>query len=109
VTEEDLVCAQAAVDTREQAILNSLSAFTTSLQNAFSTRKTALHAAWAISDSGQRKAAIKSAWMTFKQSKQLAQRTFRNARRIAWTNFKTAARQCGTSITDESYKGNEEI
>lgn len=102
-------CVQVAVDTREQAILTGLSAFTTSLQSAFGQRKTALYAAWGISDAAQRKATVKTAWMTFKQSKQTAQKTFRTARRTAWTNFKTAARKCGETSTDESFQGNEEI
>jgi hypothetical protein len=104
-----MACVQAAVDTREQAILTGLSAFTASLQSAFQQRKTALHDAWAITDTAQRKAAIKTAWQTFKQSKQTAQLTFKKARNAAWEAFRIATKTCGEKTSDEGYKTNENI
>jgi len=94
---------------REQAILTNLSIFTAGLQSAFAQRKIALNSAWNITDAKQQKAAVKSAWMTFRQSKQLAQKNFRTARQIAWSNFKTAMLICGVNPNDESLKRNEDI
>lgn len=98
-----------AVDAREGAVLKAVNAYTTSIVSAFQKKKSDLHSAWAISDAGQRKAAVKTAWATFSQSKKSARKTYRNARQTAWSTFRKASKVCGESMSDEAYKANEDL
>ena len=102
-------CIQTAVDAREESVLAAVTSYTSSVVSAFQTKKTALHAAWAISDNAQRKAAVKTAWATFAQSKKAAKQTYKTARQTAWSNFQKAAKQCSESMSDEMYKANEDL
>lgn len=90
-------------------MLTAVNAYTTSIISAFQTKKTALHAAWSIADSSQRKAAVKTAWTAFAQSKKAAKATYKTARQTAWSNFQKAAKQCKESMSDEMYRANEDL
>lgn len=102
-------CVQTAVDAREQAVLSAVTAYTSSLVSAFQQKKTALHNAWSITDTVQRKASVKSAWAAFTQSKKSAKKTYKDARQTAWSTFKKAAKLCNESMSDEVYKANEDF
>jgi len=102
-------CIQTAVDAREVAVLSSLTTYTNSVVTAFQAKKNALHDAWAITDASQRKASIKTAWMTFDQSKKSARKTYQTARQVAWNNFKKASKTCNEPMSDEMYRANEDL
>lgn len=98
-----------AVDAREQSVLTAVTAYTTTVVSAFQRKKSGLHLAWSISNGAQRKAAVKTAWTVFAQSKKSARQTYKNARQTAWDAFRKAAKVCNESMSDESYKGNEDL
>lgn len=102
-------CIQTAVDAREQAVLSALGTYTSSVVSAFQTKKTALYAAWALSDAAQRKAAIKNAWTVFAQSKKSARETYKSARQTAWSTFKKTAKTCNEPMSDEGYSAHEDL
>lgn len=98
-----------AVDAREDSVLSAVTAYTTTVVSAFQKKKSDLHSAWSVSDASQRKAAVKTAWATFSQSKKSAQKTYKKARQTAWSTFRKAAKLCNESMSDEAYKGNEDL
>lgn len=97
------------MDAREEVVLSAVNAYTTGIISAFQTKKTALHNAWAITGSAERKAAVKNAWTAFAQSKKAAKKTYKDARQTAWSTFKKAAKVCNESMSDETYKSNEDL
>ncbi len=98
-----------AVDAREDSVLSAVTAYTTTVVSAFQKKKSDLHTAWSISDATQRKASVKTAWTIFAQSKRSARATYKKARQTAWSTFRKAAKLCNESMTDEAYKGNEDL
>jgi hypothetical protein len=103
----DTACIQRAVDAREGSLLTAVTTFTTSIQAAYTARKNTLHDAWALTDSKQRKEAIKTAWKTFKDAKKAARKKFKDDSRAAWKTFRTAAKSCKGGATDTSDVGGE--
>lgn len=99
-----LACVQTAVGKRDDAIISAFSAFSTATSAALSARKTALVAAWGITDKKARRAAIKKAWNDFTAATKTARRTLNSARKTAWTQYAKDVRACrsqGASTSDD--------
>jgi len=97
----DIVCVQKAIEKRESAVQTAFDVASDSIKSALQARKSALLAAWAITDNVQRKAAVKAAWAKFKQDRKAAQKTFKQTRDAAWKQFKTDRKACKVSTTWE--------
>ena len=58
-------------------------------------RMTALDAAWSLTDSKARNAAIKAAWTAWAQASSSAAKAMRTAKNAAWTQFRADGKACG--------------
>ncbi len=93
--QDEITCMGNAVNTREQALITAMTAYTASLNSAYSARATALRAAYAITTGlADVKSARKTAWNTFNSSKKAARITWRDARNAAWALYRTTAIAC---------------
>ncbi len=97
----DLSCMQAAVSKRETAVINAYDTYSTAITATLQTRKSALVAAWTITDTKQRWTAIMKAWTTFWKDRKAARQTFRMTRNAAWKQFKIDRKACGAGPTGE--------
>ena len=99
----------AAVSKRDGAIIAALGTYYTSVNSALTTRKTALTAAWLITDPKQREAAIKAAHEAFKGTWKKARNTMNDARKAAWKTFQTDAKACKAppSASDAGAQGTD--
>lgn len=95
----DLAKMQVAVDTRDTAVLLAWDKYATDVKSALEARKTALKAAWALTDKTTRKTAIKGAWTSYRNAIKLARETFKKAKNSAWTQWK---------LDSKAAKGNAE-
>jgi hypothetical protein len=93
-TDFDLQCMQRAVEKRESAFINSFDTYYASVRTAMISRKDALKNAWGISDSTQRKEAIKTAGKNFATSEKNARKVRRDADKAAAKTYKTEAEAC---------------
>ena len=91
----DIACVQKAVDTRESAIDTAFGTFSTSISAALTARKSALHAAWGLTDAKERRAARKKAWSDFRSASRAAHKVLKDARHNSWSAFEKAAKACG--------------
>ncbi len=98
----DGACMVTAVDARDTALMGAWTTFSTSATAALSTRKDALKAAWALTDTAQRNTAIKTAWAAYTKAVKTARNTFKTAKKSAWKTFKTAAKACKQPSADAS-------
>lgn len=97
----DIACVKTAVETRENAISTALDTFNTSVKTSLQTRKTALLAAWSLTDNAARKTAIKAAWKTFNTEYKVARKAFSTTKKTAWNQFSVARKACKASPTGE--------
>lgn len=102
----DGACMSSAVDKRDTAIVTAFDAFAASTKTALTTRKDALKAAWALTDTAQRQTALKAAWKTFTTSHKSAREAFRTAKKAAHQQFRTDAKTCKGNTSEE---GNVEM
>lgn len=98
----DIACVQTAVDKRETAIMAAFATFTTTVNSALTTRKNALHAAWAMTDSKARREAIKAAWSAFHNTWKGATKKLHSDRKAAWEQFRKDAKACRATDTGDS-------
>ena len=96
----DAACVKPAVLAREDAIITAWTTFNTSVSSAYAARKTALGAAWDMTDASARNAAIKAAWNAFNKAKKDAQKKWQTDRKAAWKTFRAAAKACKAPDTD---------
>ena len=88
----DSSCMQTAVNTRETAIASTFVEFNTSILTALTLRKTALNAAWGMTEMSDQKTALKKAWMDWKTAKKAASMKLKTDRKATWDTFKTTAK-----------------
>lgn len=93
----DATCVSAAVSAREDAIMDAWTTFNTDVTTILTNRKTALVSAWAITDSKERRTAVKDAWATAKKDRKETAAEYKKVKKEAWAEFKTAAKACGGS------------
>jgi hypothetical protein len=99
-------CVQAAINTRDSAIIAAVTAYSNSWTQALQARQSALNAAWGMSDAKSRRAAINTAWKMYNSAHKTGQETFNTARKNAWSTFKTSAKACKLSPSDDPTNGN---
>ncbi|MEK7493863.1 MAG: hypothetical protein AAB630_01765 [Patescibacteria group bacterium] len=97
----DVACIKSAVEKRDTAIIAAFDTLHDSAKTALTARKTALLAAWDITDRTARRAALKAAWKTYGDAIKSARATFRDARLAAWKQFRTDSKACGKSATSD--------
>jgi uncharacterized membrane protein len=102
----DLACMQAAVEKRDNAVISAWDTLSASIKTALQTRRDALKAAWGISNSKERRKAIREAWANFAKSKKEASKIFNQARKEAWKQFRNDAKACRATATNE-IEGND--
>ncbi len=90
----NLTCAQTAVDKRETAIGSVWTTFSGSMTSALSTRASALHTAWGMTDASLRRPARKAAWDAYKASSRSAHDTLKTGRRAAWDTWRSDMQAC---------------
>ncbi len=88
----DATCMAAAVDVREEALMEAWETMSADTLEALTERKAALHSAWDLTDSAARNKAVATAWKTWKTDKKEIATEFRNDRKAAWAAFKTTAK-----------------
>lgn len=96
----NIACVQAAVDVREQGIIDAWTTFNSSMISTLTTRKSALHDAWGMTDGTARRAARSAAWTTFQTSSRAAHTTLRTTREAIWNTFRTASKACGVVVVE---------
>ncbi|MFA6523588.1 MAG: hypothetical protein WCS85_04445 [Candidatus Peribacteraceae bacterium] len=101
----DSACVITALDKRDDAIIAAFDLYAASERTALVARMNALKSDWGITDATQRKAAIKDAWKTYRDSIKSANSTFRIARKEAWKQFKADAKVCKVSLPVEESNG----
>ncbi len=95
-----LSCIQAAVDKRETAIGSAFDVFANGspavkgMKQAYADRAAALHAAYGITATADRKTAVEKAWTDFRTAKEAARKTFKSSRDRAWATFGTDRQAC---------------
>ncbi len=105
----DLSCMQTAVTVREEALVTALSSFHDDLESSLNTRKSALIAAWGITEKTTRSAAIKNAWADWKTDKKDATKDLGTARKAAWDTFKSTVKtSCKETLPKEESLGVDE-
>jgi uncharacterized protein YqgV (UPF0045/DUF77 family) len=98
----DLTKMQAAVDTRDTSILLAWDKYSTDVKSALEARKTALRAAWALTDRTTRRTAIKGAWTTYRNAVKSARETWRKNKKAAWTQWKIDAKAAKGNAEDNT-------
>jgi len=105
----NVACVAAAVAAREQALGTGISAYTQSINDAYSARASALAAAYTQTGTDAIKKAVKSAWTNFGAALKLGRRTWASAQGSAWSQFRTALKACGGSSTAISDASNASV
>lgn len=95
-------CVAAAVDKREATIDAGWSAYATATTANLSTRRTALAAAWAMTDRTARRTAIQAAWKAWRDSQRATAKTWHAAKQAAWSQFSKDRRACGSGASSEA-------
>lgn len=96
-----LACVATAVDARETALIGAADAFAGAWKTALTTRQTDLKAAWAMTNTKERRTAINSAWNAYNKAMKAAKQSYRTARNKAWTDFRTASKACKVTVTND--------
>lgn len=103
-------CMKPAVLKREDALVLSADAYAVSLKASLAARRTALLAAWDLTDATARQTAISAAWTAFQTSRLTAQNTHKIARNAAWAQFSVDRKACGqTSTTFDEMRASLEL
>lgn len=103
----NLSCMTAAVDKRETVIESVANSYASTIQNALTSRKSALDTAWSITNSKDRRAAIRAAWRTFSSTIRKARYDYRTATKAAWQTFYADRKSCGRGATAEDPTSHE--
>lgn len=88
----DAACMQAAIDTRDFAIVQAGFFFVQSWASAIDNRRNALRNAWFMTDREQRRDAINAAWRQYKDAKKAARENYNRSRKDIWRSFSDRAR-----------------
>lgn len=99
-----LACISTAVGKRDDAISAAFTVFSGKISSLLSARKSALMAAWLLTDKKARRTAIKKAWNDFNTGAKSARRELNKARLAAWKTYKTdgkACRKLGAPTSDD--------
>ncbi len=89
----DATCVQTAVETRETALISGWGDFNETITTALGERKTALKAAWGLTDKKAQKTAIAGAWKEWKKDSKSAHVEMKKDRKSAWDAFKKTVKE----------------
>lgn len=95
-------CMTTAVTARENGIAAAFEIVTDTTSAALTLRKSELVAAWGLTNSNERKAAVKAAWLKYKNTVKKARLDYKAEAKNIWKTFNTAARACQVKNTGES-------
>jgi hypothetical protein len=105
----DVSCVAAAVAAREAVLAAGISTNSQAINTAYTDRAAALASAYAQTDQGAVKKAVKSAWDKFGAALRLAHRGWKTAQQNAWSQFRTALKACGAGATTVSDSSNASL
>lgn len=88
------VCSQTAIETRDSSISSARTAYNNAMSIALSSRKDAEKKAVAITNTDDKKTAIKEAVEEYKKAVGQAQESLIKARKEAWAQFETSTSDC---------------
>jgi len=95
-------CMTTAVTARENAIADAFETVADTTNASLALRKSELVTAWGLTNASERKAAIKAAWLKYKNTVKKARLDYRASAKNTWKTFNTAARACQVKNTGES-------
>lgn len=98
----DLTKMQFAVDTRDTAVLLAWDKYAEDVKSALKTRRTALKAAWALTDKTTRRTAIKGAWTDYRNAVKTTRESFKKAKKDAWTQWKLDSKAAKGNAEDDT-------
>jgi hypothetical protein len=100
----DATCMSAAVDDREDALIDAWVDMSSSTVVALKDRRDGLMTAWGLTSLRDRTIALVRVWRTWRADKKEIVAGFRDDRKVAWDAFKTTAKdECKvTTPKDES-------
>lgn len=104
----DQTCMQEAVNTREEAIMNSFETFTASTLSAMEKRQAAFAAAWTdstIKNTGK----YNGIWTTWKKDTDAARKQLNKDRVAAWKAFRTTAKESCKATLPKAESETQEI
>lgn len=108
VTAEVAACMQAAVETRDTALVAAVDKYATSVKLALTTRKDALKASWALPSVKEIRTAAKTAWSAYKKALSAARKAIRTDKKDSWNKFKTDRKACkAPNEVDNSSQGSD--
>ncbi len=91
----DATCMVAAIDDREDALMNAWEEMSSSTMAALEDRRNGLMSAWGKTTMKERTAALVKIWKEWRTDKKAITAEFRNDRKAAWDTFKkTAKNEC---------------
>lgn len=96
----DIQCIKAAVEKRENALLEAWNNYVSTTTAVRQTRKSDLLAAWSIEDPKQRNSAIKSAWEKYRESIKNAHIEWLKARNTVWVQYVKEAQNCKAPLME---------
>ncbi len=98
----DTTCMQAAVASRESAVLAGWDSFTDTMHSGLVTRAAALNTAWGMDAGTGRAKALKDAWTAWKKVRKDAHTELKADRKAAWATFKTTVKDtCKVTLPKE--------
>lgn len=105
----NISCMQAAVTTREDAIMAAGTKYTMDMKTAFEERKAGLIAAWTGTDISTTRTKYNAVWKEWNKDRLAAKETLRKDRQDAWNSFKnTATKTCKAKLPKEETSQQEE-
>lgn len=96
-----LTCMQAAVDSRDTAIIAAWDAQYPAVKTALQTRQTALMGAWGQANQKTRRDATRAAWDAYKGSVKSARATMKASHKATWTKFEADRKACSPKATKD--------
>lgn len=97
----DPICAGAAVEKRENALIAGLDTFNASMKTALTARATSLKDAWSKTTPNERNMARKTGRQAFETASKSARTALKSVRKSAWDAFKTDIKACGGTGSEE--------
>lgn len=94
-TSTQVICIQAALEKRENALIAGHDVFNTAVKTALTNRLTSLKDAWAQTDKSTRQTKRLAAYKAFRNENQTAHNGMRTVRVSAWKGFETDMKACG--------------
>lgn len=104
----DVKCVQAAISTRETALLSAFDSFSVSTKSALTARKDGLLNAWAKTDSKERRQARKDVSESYRSAMKKTHEALKSSKKTIWSSFNTEVKKCAgvngySEVEDRQY------